>query len=186
MHVLYVILQVLFRILSSALGEWHCPATAPVDMMLVPTHDDAVQNGQTALQVAVQSAGESVIRALRRNGARWTDVDNAGNNAVHYIARAGRADLCKTRKSADWVMALHQPNADGETPLHATLSAPDSELTGDIIQAFVHVGADINRRNGEGKSALDLAGVRHFYLSCCAWIYTQSVHVVESILRIGE
>lgn len=118
-----------------------------------------MQNGQTALQVAVQSAGESVIRALRRHGARWTDVDNSGNNAVHYVAKARRADLCKTRKSADWVMALHQPNADGETPLHVTLSAPESSATAAIIQAFVNVGADINRRNAEGKSALDLAEV---------------------------
>lgn len=46
-----------------------------------------LQNGQTTLQVAVQSAGESVIRALRRHGARWTDPDPQGNNAVHYVAQ---------------------------------------------------------------------------------------------------
>jgi ankyrin repeat protein len=124
-----------------------------------------VQNGQTALQVAVQSAGESVIRALRRHGARWTDVDSAGNNAVHYVSRAGRADLCKTRKSADWVMAMHQPNADGATPLHTILSIPETSATAAIIQAFVSVGADVNRRNAEGKSALDLAEVHpHLFL----------------------
>ena len=130
-----------------------------------------MQSGQTALQVAVQSAGESVIRALRRHGARWTDVDNAGNNAVHYVSKAGRSDLCKTRKSADWVMALHQPNANGETPLHATLSAPESSATADIIHAFVHVGADINRRNAEGKCALDLAEVSPPAPACddCLW-----------------
>jgi ankyrin repeat protein len=121
---------------------------------------NSVQNGQTALQVAVQSAGESVIRALRRHGARWTDVDKDGNNVVHYAARAGRGDLCKTRKSADWVMALHQPNAAGETPLHATLSCAETPATADIVAAFIRVGADINRRNAEGKSALDLAEVR--------------------------
>jgi ankyrin repeat protein len=79
---------------------------------------------------------------------------------VHYVAKAARADLCRTRKSADWVMALHQPNAAGETPLHSALGLPESSATAEIIQAFVAVGADINRRNSEGKSALDLAEVR--------------------------
>lgn len=74
--------------------------------------------------------------------------------------QVARVDLCRYRKSADWVMALHAPNAAGDTPLHTSMSLPDIPEVTEIIQAFVAVGADINRPNSEGKSSLDLAEVR--------------------------
>lgn len=74
-------------------------------------------------------------------------------------AQVARVDLCRYRKSADWVMALHAPNMAGDTPLHTSMALPDIPEVTEIIQAFVAVGADISRPNSDGQSALDLAQV---------------------------
>lgn len=94
--------------------------------------------------------------------------------------QVARVDLCRYRKSADWVMALHAPNAAGDTPLHTSMALPDIPEVTEIIQAFVAVGADISRPNSEGKSALDLAEVSP--LPPCvvgAWILESSPHIFQ-------
>lgn len=85
------------------------------------------------------------------------------HESLHTVCcdvQVARVDLCRYRKSADWVMALHAPNAAGDTPLHTSMALPDIPEVTEIIQAFVAVGADISRPNSDGKSALDLAEVR--------------------------
>jgi ankyrin repeat protein len=109
------------------------------------------------------------VRALKRNGAKFSVADNAGDNGLHCLARCNRVDLLNLREDADWRRAVRGANAAGATPLHTLLQGPVREASEEILAALMHCGADSSLADHSGQTPMDLAVVRlpRAWLWCC-------------------
>jgi hypothetical protein len=121
-----------------------------------------LQTGQTALHLAIEGASKEIVRALKRNGAKFSTPDKQGDNGLHYLARHGRADLLKFQDDCDWRRAARATNNMGCTPLHTLLqgSSVSAEVSEAIMSVIMKCGADTAKADKAGETPMDLAVVR--------------------------
>ena len=114
--------------------------------------------GKTPLQLAVSTISKDpqLIEYMIKGGANLAVTDSKGISLLHSAWEPALSILLKNGLSADI-----QDN-DGNTPLHSILMQVlrYKVLPGlwkEKIITLVDVGADLNIKNKEGKSAMDLA-----------------------------
>jgi len=121
--------------------------------------------GGTALHWAYFGGSRGAVEALLRAGADPTLRDDD-------VGCTPRAFGISWPAHVDWVTKVRQRLADdptlvdvmdgGHTPLH--LAAKAGRLG--VVKALLEAGANANLRNGEGKTALDLARARPDHAGC--------------------
>lgn len=134
--------------------------TAQLLLQVFPTVDVNDNDGVTPLHHAASCGNFGLVRWLVARGARTDAPDSSGRFALHYAAGSNNPKLVSwlAHENPD---ALQRPDIRGNTPLHHTLSdmywwhPPDDVLLS--IDTLVHLGADINARNGAGSTVLHLA-----------------------------
>ncbi len=133
--------------------------------------------GGTALHWAYFAGSRGAVEALLRAGAEPTLRDDD-------VGCTPRAFGISWPAHVGWVTKVRQRLADdptlvdvmdgGHTPLH--LAAKAGQLG--VVKALLEAGANANLRNGEGKTALDLARARPDHAGC--------VKMVEWLTSGGE
>eukprot|EP01120_Amphizonella_sp_Union-15-10_P003364 TRINITY_DN13787_c0_g1_i1.p1 TRINITY_DN13787_c0_g1~~TRINITY_DN13787_c0_g1_i1.p1 ORF type:complete len:611 (-),score=110.35 TRINITY_DN13787_c0_g1_i1:99-1931(-) len=106
------------------------------------------QNGLTPLHVACKSGNSTIVEELLRNGANVTIRDLEGKTALHYAAKEGKTRIIEllAEKGAD----LDAQDSNQNTPLH---NAKNKYAT----LRLMNLGADVNKTNMEGATALSIA-----------------------------
>ena len=78
--------------------------------------------------------------------------DCLGMTALHLASRAGHADCLEV--IMDNLGAINEPSDDGgSTPLHLAAASGHVEC----LQILVRNGADLDKTDGQGRSAIQLA-----------------------------
>ncbi|KAK6965651.1 ankyrin repeat domain-containing protein 17 [Biomphalaria glabrata] len=117
--------------------------------------------GETALQVAVQSGGESNVRCLLQYGA---DINAQSDNLLFECSDTNMLSLLLENKASVTAEDLR-----GNTALMHHMRFCDEEL----IQLLIEAQSDVNHTNKEGKSPLLLAAK------------SNNVEIMSSLLRSG-
>ncbi|KAF7552102.1 hypothetical protein G7Z17_g4555 [Cylindrodendrum hubeiense] len=97
---------------------------------------------------------ESYLEILQRYGAQTDTVDNAGNNALHIVARRdnSRGVLQRLIDAGTDPLAT---NNKGETLLHIVASLYHAEQKiADYVRWIVSLGIDVNAVNSDGQTAI--------------------------------
>ena len=92
-------------------------------------------------------------------GCDPNDEDGKGWSAVHYAAEYGRAEMLHVLHEAcgkDIELKVDLPDKRGWTPL---MCAAGNGHVG-VIKALKAIGADLNKQNHEGRTALFWAAAR--------------------------
>lgn len=112
-----------------------------------------------ALQCAVINGSISVARLLINAGANVNIKDSSGSSLVIYAARCHQLRMLKCLVSK-FKLPCDEVNKKGVSPL---LGAAEEKAYGDsdakVIEFLISCGADVNRRNANGQTALHLACV---------------------------
>ena len=110
--------------------------------------------GNTPLIAAAYAGNPDVSRLLLRHGAN-VHVSNPGHDTpLCAAARAGALALAR-----DLLFAGADPNAQGDANCTPLFHCANSETVDapNIVAELIRAGADVNRVNGEGTTALDAA-----------------------------
>ena len=84
-------------------------------------------------------------------------VDAARQLPLHYAASNLSPELCKLLLGKKWAYLVNHPNPQANTPIHlAVLAGSKDKNFNEVISILTKAGADINKPNSEGKSALEL------------------------------
>ncbi len=79
-------------------------------------------------------------------------LDNSGNAALHYAARAGNRHVCSVLFQHGALANLR--NGQGETALHLCVAAPAAEGWDEVARLLLDRGADPNALDDSGRSPL--------------------------------
>ncbi|CEN62308.1 Putative 26S proteasome regulatory complex, subunit PSMD10 [Aspergillus calidoustus] len=108
--------------------------------------------GQNALHFATSKANLSTVRTLLANKCSARVKDRRGQLALHRAAAIGSTPIIQLLLK-EGRSPVNATDADGMTALHHAVS----EGHGDAAVALLKEGAEADKRDGEGKLALDLA-----------------------------
>ena len=116
--------------------------------------------GQTALNMAVTRDVE-LVEILLEQGARVNEPADGGETALHYAAVYGSTDTIKVLLDAgadvNAICACQgQPYIDGGTALFGAVH----HVRYRAVEVLIANGADVNRKNSAGQSALIIAAER--------------------------
>jgi ankyrin repeat protein len=146
----------------------------------------------------MQSQSASISRALLEHGADIHAATDQGITALHHAANLCDLELIlfllesgadiHARASRDehicnpdgWVTTV----IEGNTPLHLAIASTQGALSGqrlDVVSALLNRGADIEAREGTGRTPLLLAVSRAYGSSTESWIHNEKVvnHLLE-------
>lgn len=139
--------------------------------------DTSVQNssGATPLHEAVRYGNVEIIQALLNAGANINARDNLGKTPIMLIIPRDKINEIYSllqKFHAD----LNQKDMYGDTVLH---NVAMMNVDSDIVVQFVKAGADVNARNKEGVTPLEIAvqknniKMANYLTQCGANIHTQ-------------
>ncbi|CAM3664564.1 ankyrin repeat domain-containing protein [Polynucleobacter antarcticus] len=125
-----------------------------IDLLLADSAIEANlsnKNGETPLMIAAIEGEFPVVQKLVLN--MKVDVNKTGWTPLHYACASGRLDIAQfLLKQGAKVNALSPSDT---TPLMMAVSSGNEEL----IKALLDQGADLQMRNHEGFSAIDVAAL---------------------------
>ncbi|KAL4925421.1 ankyrin repeat domain-containing protein [Aspergillus undulatus] len=114
------------------------------------------------LHEAAGSRADEITKMLLMATASPSVVDAEGFSAFHYAALA--ANIATVRKFIAWILDVNQADGKGVTaPYHA---ADDGWIAQGKIKELVRAGANIDARNSDGQTALNVAA--HELVQCGA------------------
>ena len=106
--------------------------------------------GQTPLMLAAAFGSDEAVRVLIAAGADVKASSNAGLTALHLAAD----DVAKARMLLDAGAGVNAATQLGRTPLIVAAAANHS---GNVVRLFLARGADVNRADSGGITALNAA-----------------------------
>ena len=130
------------------------PLSVAVSRGLVPEASILLERGanpQLALREAVRSGNVRMIELLVRYGARLELRAYTGRNALHHTALAGKPAVI--RWLVEKGLPLNGADEVGCTPLHLAVLKESRRA----VQALLSLHADVNVRDKQGETALDVA-----------------------------
>ncbi len=142
--------QALSLLVTAAGGNWTQNLTWLIDRGVAVNGVDA-RTGLTPLMAAARGGYADLVFLLLKRGARPDAHDAFGNDALWYGAeRESMPSVIKILLGVG--LAVDRVNVDGRTPLmHAAASC-----SSDAVRELLEAGADRNRKDKAGKTALDL------------------------------
>lgn len=127
----------------------------------VTDFNDANENGQTALMLAVQGNSPEVTEFLLKKGSDALAKDASGNTLAYYLVTS-----FDSKKATDFErklkllqqeqVSLNEPQAEGNTLLH--LAAKANNLA--LLKRLSDYNISVNAKNDEGLTALHLAAMK--------------------------
>jgi ankyrin repeat protein len=154
--------------------NWFKPLTVEMIQAQLDAGVDLNQLNRTGSSVIVRAgntmAGEEVWQFLINRGARLTEKQLEGREAIFWVAKGGAPEAVR--------LVLAQPGVDVNTLdkshrnafAHAVRLQPDVEVYRELIRA----GVDIHRRDVTGRTAMHEAAMR-----------TRYVHLFEFFHSLG-
>jgi len=117
--------------------------------------------GDTALHVAAAAHSARLVRKLTAAGAEVAAANRRGAQPLHYAVDGGpNSPIWDPDAQAETIRQLVAAGADpnavdrnGTTPLHRAIR----NRCGAAVEVLLALGADAQRTNGRGSSALQLA-----------------------------
>lgn len=108
--------------------------------------------GATALSLAAMGNHEAVVRQLVESGAKINTVDNDGLSPLVSSVRNGLGDI-----ALFLIQSGADANIDSRYPYRPALT--EAAMNGDekLTEALLKVGADVNKADFDGKTALQFA-----------------------------
>ncbi|XP_022687854.1 BRCA1-associated RING domain protein 1-like isoform X1 [Varroa jacobsoni] len=108
--------------------------------------------GETPLHVACKKGNLERVKELLTQGATPNTQDNAGWSPLHEVAQTGNIDIA--RLLIENGAQVDVASECKTLPIHDAVQAGHPE----VIRLLLEYGANPEQKNGEGQSALDLAG----------------------------
>ena len=118
--------------------------------------DDPDRNGYTALQLACTSGRTECARLLLSAHANVNAKGGRGSGPLHAASRNGHFETAQLLLSVPGVL-VDQPAKDGRTALHVAAEHDHNE----VAQLLIEAGADVERRDRNGQTPLDVACASH-------------------------
>jgi ankyrin repeat protein len=122
-----------------------------------PDHGAVNSLGQNALLCAMKACRWSWAKKLLQEESQILSVDYMGCNVLHYAARRGSVALVK--RALDAGIGVDSLDNTGWSALHwASFSNCG---TVEVIDILLNAGAEKERRDKQGRTALDIAVQHH-------------------------
>jgi 26S proteasome non-ATPase regulatory subunit 10 len=127
---------------------------AIVELLLRKDADVNIKSvsGQNALHFAASKANLSTVKTLVAHKCSARVKDRRGQLALHRAAAVGSTPILKILLD-EGKSPVNATDADGLTALHHAIS----EGHGDAAILLMKAGTDLEKRDGEGNLAIDLA-----------------------------
>ncbi|EEA20391.1 putative ankyrin-repeat protein [Talaromyces marneffei ATCC 18224] len=127
---------------------------AIIDLLLRKDADVNIKSvsGQNALHFAASKANLSTVKTLVAHKCSARVKDRRGQLALHRAAAVGSTPILKILLD-EGKSPVNATDVDGLTALHHAIS----EGHGDAAILLMKAGADLEKRDGEGNLAIDLA-----------------------------
>jgi ankyrin repeat protein len=112
-------------------------------------------DGRTSLMNAIEYQHNDIAELLIESGANLELEDKHGNTALMYACQNGEAILVEllVRNGAD----INHSNHYAETPLIKSLVLHDETSKGIVARLLIDLGADVNAKTMNGRTALMIA-----------------------------
>lgn len=109
--------------------------------------------GATALHFAVSKQNLDVVRRLMSAGASARVKDKRGQLPLHRAAAVGNLPLVKMLVGPQGKSPVNATDMDGMTALHHAIS----EGHGDVAVELMKAGTEIDKKDVDGRTAIELA-----------------------------
>jgi ankyrin repeat protein len=124
-------------------------------------------DGSTPFQLCcLWTDSPETIRELLRSGADPAAVDGSGKNSLHLAFSAFFSSPEKLNAILEKISEVNVQDREGNTPLHHTmlriLRTGSWPALRNRIEILLKKGADLDIKNKEGKSVMDLASESGF------------------------
>lgn len=114
--------------------------------------------GQTAMHILTWHWNPDTAQVLIEKGADIMAADDLGITPLHTAVIMYGGQLPAAKYLLEHGALVNSEDAKGFTPLHhAVITKNDRETAVEMVELLLQKGADPNRKNKEGKTALQLA-----------------------------
>ncbi|MCI9078123.1 MAG: hypothetical protein HFH68_04225 [Lachnospiraceae bacterium] len=141
------------------------------------TEDSPAEAGNTPLHTACIYGSAEAVKVLKKHGADDSQQNVNGETPAHFaVMKKKFGDDLKTEERAALLRELECLDAvrnDGKTPL-MLLQYMDINTNLDLLPLFLEKGADVNKKDNYGNTALILNAQNHCYKG-----------VVKELVRAG-
>lgn len=110
-------------------------------------------NNHKYLVTAINKNNQQMAAMLVKAGCDAGYVDNSGNNMLHIAAKTEADKVIALLAQAG--VKVNEPNNAKDMPLHIAVQQGRGEV--ELVEEFIKAGAEINSKDGAGKTPLALA-----------------------------